>query len=496
MGPFVLAIDQGTTSTRVIIFDPVGQPVVTVQRELPQIYPADGWVEHDPRIIWQDTKHLCGQAIQQAGIAANQLVAFGITNQRETTIVWDRRTGEPIYNAIVWQDRRTTALCGQLAQDGAASLVSERTGLVLDSYFSASKIAWILDHVPGARAAAERGELAFGTVDSWLLWNLTGGSSHATDATNAARTLLYDIRKHGWDEDLLRLFNVPRSVLPDVKDNAALFGTVASELPGAGLPVAGMAGDQQAASIGQACLTPGLAKCTYGTGCFALLNTGAKMQTSRHQLLNTLAWRIAGDASYAMEGSIFSAGAGVQWLRDGLGIIEHAAATEAMARAVGDSAGVYVVPAFTGLGAPYWDSTARGAILGLTRDSTAAHVVRATLESVAYQTRELMDAMAADTGQPVSTLRVDGGMVQNDWLCQFLADILEIAVERPQVTETTALGAARLAGLHVGIHASIEGMGRAWQLDRRFEPQMPNARVGRLLIGWKEAVARVLSREG
>lgn len=490
MGPFVLAIDQGTTSSRAILFDARGRPVTTAQRELRQFYPDDGWVEHDPEDIWHDTLAVCRQALEQAQVPATKVAAIGITNQRETTILWDRATGEPVHNAIVWQDRRTAAHCRRLVEAGAEPMVRAKTGLLLDSYFSGTKLAWLLDNVRDARARAERGELAFGTVDSWLLWRLTGGV-HATDATNASRTLLYDIHRQRWDDELLRLLRIPASVLPTVCDNAHLFGTTKADLFGVPIPVTGMAGDQQAATVGQACLDPGMIKSTYGTGCFALVNTGTTAVESANRLLTTVAYRLDGRATYALEGSIFVAGAAVQWLRDGLRLIPDAGMSEFIARDVPDSGGVYVVPAFTGLGAPWWDPHARGAILGLTRDSSAAHVVRATLEAVGYQTRDLLGAMAGDMGRPPATLRVDGGMVRNDWLCQFLADILDVTVERPAVTETTALGAAFLAGMQAGVFGSIDAVRRLWESERRFEPAMAAADRTRLHQGWLKAVGRV-----
>ncbi|HZH28697.1 MAG TPA: glycerol kinase GlpK [Azospirillaceae bacterium] len=490
MGPFVLAIDQGTTSSRAILFDAKGAPVATAQRELRQFYPADGWVEHDPEEIWNDTLAVCREVLGKARIPAARVAAIGITNQRETTVLWDRATGRPVHNAIVWQDRRTAGECRRLAGEGAEPLVRERTGLLLDSYFSATKLAWILDHVPGARAQAERGQLAFGTVDSFLLWRLTGGV-HATDATNAARTLLFDIHRQEWDPDMLRLFGVPEAVLPRVLDNACLFGTTKADLFGTPIPVMGMAGDQQAATIGQACLEPGMVKSTYGTGCFMLLNTGNRPVMSNNRLLTTVAYRLGNRTTYALEGSIFVAGAAVQWLRDGLRVIPDAPTSEFHAREAQDTGGVYMVPAFTGLGAPHWDPDARGAILGLTRDTTVSQIVRAALEAVAYQTGDLLDAMAADVGGPPAALRVDGGMVANDWMCQFLADILHLPVERPVVTETTALGAAFLAGLEAGVFTSTEAIAKAWHSDKRFEPRMDRVRRKALLEGWRKAVARV-----
>jgi glycerol kinase len=490
LGPFVLAIDQGTTSTRAILFDAKGAPVAVGQRELRQFYPADGWVEHDPEDIWNDTVAVCRQALGAAKVPLSKVAAIGITNQRETTVMWERATGRAVHPAIVWQDRRTAGHCRRLEADGVEPMVQAKTGLLLDAYFSATKAAWMLEHVPGLRARAEKGEICFGTIDAFLLFRLTGGV-HATDATNASRTLLFDIHRQAWDDDLLRLFGIPASVLPKVLDNAALFGTTKAELFGAAIPVAGMAGDQQAAMVGQACLEPGLIKSTYGTGCFALLNTGTRAVPSGQRLLTTTAYRLDGQATYAVEGAIFVAGAAIQWLRDGLRILPDAAASEMFAKEATDTGGVYLVPAFTGLGAPYWDPDARGAIVGLTRDSNVHHVVRAALEAVGYQTHDLLSAMRADGATAPEALRVDGGMVRNDWVCQFLADVLDMPVERPAVTETTALGAALLAGLHVGLFTSPQAMARAWKPDRRFEPRMDAAARERLLDGWRRAVARV-----
>jgi len=490
----VLAIDQGTTSTRAILFDRDARPVASAQRELRQFYPADGWVEHDAEDIWNDTVAVMRAALEKAGLDAKAVAAIGITNQRETTVLWDRRTGEPVHNAIVWQDRRTADLCRRLAADGAEPMVCERTGLLIDPYFSATKLRWLLDNVPGARERAERGELAFGTVDCFLLWRLTGGRVHATDASNASRTLLFDIRKQDWDDNLLRLFGVPRAVLPHVLDNAADFGVAEAAVLGARIPVTGMAGDQQAATVGQACFQPGMIKSTYGTGCFALLNVGDTFVPSKHRMLTTVAYRFGGKPTYAIEGSIFVAGAAVQWLRDGLRLIPDAASSEYHARELPDTGGVYLVPAFTGLGAPHWDPDARGAILGLTRDSGLAHVVRAALESVGYQTRDLMEAMSTDGGTAPEALRVDGGMVVNDWVCQFLADILGVAVERPDVTETTALGAAYLAGMQAGVYGGLDAISAAWRCQRRFEPRMDAAVRDRLYAGWRAALARVRTR--
>ncbi|HKU95300.1 MAG TPA: glycerol kinase GlpK, partial [Vineibacter sp.] len=440
----ILAIDQGTTSTRAIVFDAAARPVATAQRELPQIYPAPGWVEHDPEEIWRATVAVCREALAQAGLDAAAIAGIGITNQRETTIVWDRESGKPVHNAIVWQDRRTAERCADLKAAELEPEFSQRTGLVLDPYFSATKLAWILDNVAGVRDQAEAGKLAFGTVESFLLWRLTGGERHASDATNASRTLLYNIRSQRWDLDLLRLLEIPHALLPEVVDCAGDFGATTPDLFGAPIPVLGMAGDQQAATVGQACLKPGMVKSTYGTGCFALLNTGATPVRSKHRLLTTIAYRLNGATTYALEGSIFVAGAAVQWLRDGLKLIAKSADIEALASTARPGHGVFMVPAFVGLGAPYWDPDARGALLGLTRDSGPAEIAQAVLDSVCYQTRDLVDAMKAD-GATIDALRVDGGMVANGALMQLLADTLRVPVERPTVTETTALGAALLA---------------------------------------------------
>ena len=490
---FILAIDQGTTSTRAILFDRDAVPTATAQEELPQIYPEPGWVEHDPEAIWRATLSVCRAVLEHAGLEADAIAGIGITNQRETTVVWDRATGEPIHNAIVWQDRRTGDVCEELRAAGHEATVAGRTGLLLDPYFSATKIAWLLDNADGARAKAEAGELAFGTIDSFLLWRLTGGAVHATDATNAARTMLFDIHRQDWDDELLDLFRVPRAMLPEVLDNAADFGTTDPDLFGGGIRIAGMAGDQQAATVGQACFRPGMIKSTYGTGCFALINTGKQAVASDNNLLTTVAYRLGGEPTYAIEGSIFIAGAAVQWLRDGLGLIDHAAASEELAKAANPESGVYVVPAFTGLGAPYWDSEARGAIYGLTRDAGAAEIARATLEAVAYQTRDLFEAMAADGAAAPTALRVDGGLSRNDWAMQFLADMLDMAVERPEVTETTALGAAILAGIEVGLYPGPEDFATRWRCDKRFEPAMATEERDRRYAGWRDAVRRTRS---
>ena len=486
MAGAILAIDAGTTSTRSIVFTPDGRPLATASRELPQHYPQPGWVEHDPADIWQGALDTAREAVAAAGVP---ILALGIANQRETTLLWDRRTGEPVGRAIVWQDRRTADHCARLRASGAEPLVRARTGLLLDPYFSATKLAFMLDQ-PGIRARAERGELAFGTVDTFLLWRLTEGRAHATDATNASRTMLFDIHRQIWDDELLALFGVPHAVLPTVQDNSAAFGD--TTLLGGTIPIGGMAGDQQAALVGQACFTPGTVKSTYGTGCFALLNTGAHAVASTHGLLTTVACRLDGTVQYALEGSIFVAGAAVKWLRDGIGIITHASQTDDMATRAAHNGGIYMVPGFTGLGAPHWNPHARGLICGLTLDATAAHLARAALESVAYQTLDLLDAMAADAGRGADALRIDGGMAANEWLCQFLADILQAPVERPAVIETTALGAAVLAGLAIGAHTSTAAIASNWRCERRFEPSMPADTRDMLIAGWRKAVSRTL----
>ena len=491
----ILVIDQGTTSTRSIVFDGEARRVAIAQVEFAQHYPEPGRVEHDPEDIWRDTLATARDALARSGVTATDLAAIGITNQRETTVVWDRATGEAIHPAIVWQDRRGAPRCQKLRADGAEELVRARTGLLLDPYFSATKVAWMLDHVADARARAERGELAFGTIDSFLLWRLTGGRVHATDVTNASRTMLYDIHRECWDEELCRLLRVPTALLPEVQDNAHVYGITDPDLLGAAVPVAGMAGDQQAALFGQACFAPGAAKSTYGTGCFVLLNTGGEAVASRHRLLTTPAYRLDGRMTYALEGSIFVAGAAVKWLRDGIGVITHASQTDDLATRVPDNHGVYMVPAFAGLGAPHWDVDARGAIYGLTLGAGAAHLARAALEAVAFQTMDLVEAMAADGGDRPSRLRVDGGMAANDWLCRFLADMVDAAVERPADLETTARGAAFHAGLATGVWSGLDHLERLWSRERCFEPSMVAETRDRLAAGWHDAVRRTLSGE-
>ncbi len=495
----ILAIDQGTTSSRAIVFDAGLRPLATAQQEFAQHYPAPGQVEHDPADIWESTRATVQGAIDDAsGRNGGQIAAIGITNQRETTLIWDRETGAPIHNAIVWQDRRTAPLCRRLRDEGAEGLVTGRTGLLLDPYFSATKIAWLLEHIPGAREKAEAGKLAFGTVDSFLIWQLTGGRVHATDATNAARTALYNIRSGNWDDDLLRLFNVPHALLPQVMDCNAEFGTTDKALFGQALPILGVAGDQQAATIGQACFQPGMLKSTYGTGCFALMNTGAAMVPSHNRLLTTIAYRLDGQVTYALEGAIFIAGAVVQWLRDGLKIIASAPRSNTLARHADPAQQVIMVPAFTGLGAPWWQPECRGALYGLTRDTGPEELARAALESVGFQTRDLWGAMQDDwakSGAPAraGTLRVDGGMSASDYAMQFLADILDAPVDRPQVLETTALGAAWLAGARAGIGPDADSFARDWALDRQFTPQMDaKARAARY-SAWQRAVRATIT---
>ncbi|MEZ2405789.1 glycerol kinase GlpK [Bosea sp. RCC_152_1] len=493
----LLAIDQGTTSSRAILFDASLAPVASAQREFPQHFPASGWVEHEPEDIWDTVLETAREALAKAGLGARDIAGIGITNQRETTLIWDRQTGRAIHRAIVWQDRRTADACAQLVAAGHEELVASRTGLRIDPYFSGTKIAWLLDNVPGARRRAEAGELAFGTVDSFLLWRLTGGAVHATDATNAARTMLFDIGRGVWDKDLLALLDIPEAILPEVRDCAAYFGDTAPELFGGPVAVRGIAGDQQAATIGQACFDPGMVKSTYGTGCFALLNTGDTPVRSRNRLLGTIAYQLGGKRAYALEGSIFIAGAAVQWLRDGLGIIEKASDTGPLAEAADPAQDVYLVPAFVGLGAPHWDANARGALFGLTRGTGPREFARATLESVCYQTLDLIEAMHADwpeAGQGGrSVLRVDGGMVASDWTMQRLADILDLPVDRPTVLETTALGAAYLAGLDAGLLPEPDRFADLWRLERRFLPAMAASQRTRKVAGWRDAVRRTLS---
>jgi glycerol kinase len=486
--PLILALDQGTTSSRAILFDHAGAVVSVAQKEFPQIFPKPGWVEHNALDIWSTQLGVAVEVLQKVRVNAADVAAIGITNQRETTIVWDRDTGQPVGNAIVWQDRRTAAACDALRKRRIDRMIRQRTGLVVDAYFSATKVQWILKHVPGARARARVGGLAFGTVDSWLVWNLTGGTVHVTDASNASRTMLYDIRKGEWDDELLRVFGVPRSMLPEVRSSSEIYGR--TSLLGGSIPIAGIAGDQQAALFGQVCAKPGMVKNTYGTGCFMLMNTGSKPIASKNNLLTTVAWRVGGRTEYALEGSIFIAGAVVQWLRDGLGIIQSASEVEPLAASVPDTHGVFLVPAFAGLGAPHWDQYARGVLVGLTRGITRAHVARAALEGIALQVMDVLKAMQADAGIRLKELRVDGGASANNLLMQLQADLLNVPVVRPTVAETTALGAAYLAGLAVGFWRDQADIARHWQADRRFTPHMKPAARRALAAGWSKALAR------
>jgi glycerol kinase len=490
--PTLLAIDQGTTSSRAFLFSQMGELITVQQKELQLYFPHKGWVEQRPEDIWNDTRDCCTQILNN--IEQNP-VAVGITNQRETTIVWDRKTGEPVYNAIVWQDRRTAKQCNTLKSQGHEAAITNKTGLLLDPYFSATKIAWILDNVPGVRARADAGELVFGTVDCYLLWKLTNGAVHATDITNASRTMLYNIVEQRWDDELLALFDIPSSLLPEVKDNIASFGVTDKTIFGAEIPIGGMAGDQQAALIGQGCFKPGMVKSTYGTGCFALMNIGPEFKQSQHRLLTTVAYRVNGQTTYAVEGSIFTAGAAIQWLRDGLGLFDDAGESEALATSVMDNNEVYFVPAFTGLGAPYWCPDARAMIMGLSRESTQAHIVRAALEAQAYQTLDLMGAMQADGGHKPDVIRADGGLVANKFMCQFLADMLGISIEVPKVAEATAWGVAALAGVQVGIFSGMEDVAKSWVADNCYKPQIEAPQRDRLYSGWKKAVGMLAKEE-
>ena len=494
MADYILALDQGTTSSRAILFNRQGQIIKIAQQEFTQIYPEAGWVEHDAEEIWTTQLSCAREAIAGAGITASDIAAIGITNQRETTVVWDRATGKPIHNAIVWQCRRTASICDKLKEEKFDRVIRKSTGLVTDAYFSGTKVSWLLDKVKGARKRAEAGELAFGTIDTWLINRLTGGKTHVTDVSNASRTLLYNIRKQRWDATILDKLRIPESVLPTVRSSSEVYAETAPELFGVPIPIGGIAGDQQAALFGQACFKPGMMKNTYGTGCFLLMNTGAQATTSKTGLLTTIAWRTGGETEYALEGSVFIAGAAIQWLRDGLQIIASAPETEALATSVSDNHGVYFVPAFVGLGAPYWDQDARGAIVGLTRGVTRAHIARAALEAMAYQTRDVVECMQKDSGIKARELRVDGGATRNDFLCQFQADLLGIPVVRPVITETTALGAAYLAGLSVNFWKSEKEIASQWQVEKRFEPQMKKGERERLYLGWQEAVSRVRHR--
>ena len=490
---YILALDQGTTSSRSVIFDKQGNIISVAQKEFKQIFPQPGWVEHDAEEIWSTQYGTMAEAVAKANITMKQVAGIGITNQRETTVVWERSTGKPIYYAIVWQDRRTAAYCDELKSAGHANMIQQKTGLVIDAYFSATKLKWILDNVGGARAKADKGELAFGTIDSWLVWKLSGGNIHVTDVSNASRTMLLNIHTCQWDEDLLKLFNIPPSVLPEVKASSKIYGTTASAVPEIKLPIAGIAGDQQAALFGQMCTAPGMVKNTYGTGCFMLMNTGAKAIASKNNLLTTIAWQIDGKTEYALEGSVFIAGAVVQWLRDSLKIIRTSAEVEALAATVLDSEGVYIVPAFAGLGTPHWNQHARGSIFGLTRGSGKAHIARAAIDSIAYQTYDVLKAMEADADISIAELRVDGGATINNSLMQFQSNILSTKVIRPKITETTALGAAYLAGLAVGFWKNIDEIQKQWQVDREFSPSMNEEKRADLISGWKRAVRAAIS---
>ncbi|MGP1575381.1 glycerol kinase GlpK [Selenomonas sp.] len=485
---YVMALDAGTTSNRAIIFDVDSKIIGVAQKEFTQHFPQPGWVEHDAEEIWSSMHEVMKEALEQSGLVASDIAAIGITNQRETAVVWDRATGRPIYNAIVWQSRQTADICEDLKRQGLVDEFKEKTGLVIDAYFSGTKVKWILDHVEGARARAEKGELAFGTIDTWLLWKLTGGKEHKTDYSNASRTLMFNIKTLEWDEALLKHLTVPKSLLPEVRPSSEVYGHTVPSIIGAAVPVAGMAGDQQSALFGQNCFLPGEAKNTYGTGCFLLMNTGTDICMSKNGLVTTIAWGLDGKVEYALEGSIFVGGSAIQWLRDGLRLVDSAPDSEWVAKKVEDAGGVYMVPAFVGLGAPYWDMNARGMIIGITRGTTKSHIVRATLDSLAYQTRDVLGAMEADSGNRLAALKVDGGAVANNLLMQFQADLLGVPVDRPQITETTALGAAYLAGLATGVWSSKEDLKKSWQLDTRFTPSLDQQESDKLYKGWKKAV--------
>lgn len=487
---YILALDQGTTSSRAIIFNHEGAIVSQAQKEFKQYFPKPGWVEHDPEEIWASQSSVTAEAISQSGITPSEISSIGITNQRETVVVWDRKSGKPIYNAIVWQDRRTSEACSSLVKEGKANLIRSKTGLIIDAYFSATKLAWILDNVEGARKKAEQGELCFGTIDSWLIWNFTRGKSHVTDITNASRTMLFNIHSDSWDDDLLEIFNIPSAVLPEVKGSSELFAVTSGDTTGFSLPIMGVAGDQQAALFGQLCLEPGMVKNTYGTGCFLVMNLGERVVLSESNLLTTVAWKIDGKISYALEGSIFIAGAIIQWIRDELQLITDASDTEKIAASIEDNGGVYLVPALVGLGAPYWDQFARGTIIGLTRGSGKAQIIRAALESIAYQVEDVVQAMQSDTGTKITELRVDGGASANNFLMQFQSDILDTQVTRPQIMETTALGAAYLAGLASGFWKDIEELKKQWKADQQYSPKMDESDRTELLNDWSRAVER------
>ena len=488
MAGYILSFDQGTTSSRAIVFDKKGSIISTAQKEFTQIFPQPGWVEHNALEIWSTQLGVATEAILNAGLTTKDIAAIGITNQRETTVVWDRHTNQPICNAIVWQDRRTADYCDTLKKNGASEMIREKTGLVTDAYFSGTKVKWILDNVTGAREKADKGDLCFGTIDSWLLWKLTNGKVHATDVSNASRTLLYNIHSLQWDSDLLKLFDIPQSMLPEVRSSSEIYGTTEGQFTASAIPVSGIAGDQQAALFGQMCIQPGMVKNTYGTGCFMLMNTGNKPVVSNNNLLTTIAWKLGNEVQYALEGSVFIGGAVVQWLRDGLKIIQTSADVEALARQVDNNGGVYFVPAFTGLGAPYWNQHARGTIVGITRGSNNAHIARAAVESIAFQSMDLLKAMEGDAGLPIREVRVDGGATVNNQLMQFQSDILNTNVIRPNVTETTALGAAYLAGLAVGFWKDVDELQQYWQMDKTFKPVMPDDERNELQRNWKKAV--------
>lgn len=490
MSQYILSLDQGTTSSRAIVFDKKGQIVSVAQKDFKQHFPKSGWVEHDPQEIWSSQSSVMIEALANLGIKAADLAAIGITNQRETTIVWDKKTGKAIYNAIVWQDRRTAAYCNELKAAGKGEMITEKTGLILDAYFSATKIKWILDHVEGAREKAQNGDLAFGTVDSWLVWKLSAGQIHVTDISNASRTMLYNIHEKQWDQELLELFDIPSSILPEVKSSSEIYGSTAGDILSHRIPIAGIAGDQQAALFGQLCTQPGMAKTTYGTGCFLVMNTGEKPVKSNNQLLTTIAWEINGKVHYALEGSVFIGGAAIQWLRDGIELFGHAKESEKLAISLEDNDGVYFVPALAGLGAPHWDQDARGAFFGITRGTTIAHMTRAALEAIAYQVYDVIKAMERDSGEPTKELRVDGGATANNFLMQFQADILGCKIQRPKIIETTALGAAFLAGLAVGFWKNEEELKMLWQTDKSFDPEMDAAKAEKFLHFWHKAVER------
>ncbi|SNS37957.1 glycerol kinase [Belliella buryatensis] len=490
MPQYILSLDQGTTSSRAIIFDAKGQIVSVAQKDFRQHFPRSGWVEHDPQEIWSSQSAVMIESLANQGIKANQIAAIGITNQRETTIVWDKKTGKAIYNAIVWQDRRTAAFCNELKEAGKAEMITQKTGLILDAYFSSTKIKWILDNVEGARDKAELGELAFGTVDTWLIWKLTGSKAHATDISNASRTMLYNIHEEKWDEELLDLFKIPRNMLPEVKESAEIVGETAGDILSHKIPISGVAGDQQAALFGQLCTQAGMAKTTYGTGCFLVMNTGDKPVTSSNKLLTTIAWKVNGKTSYALEGSVFIGGAAIQWLRDGIELFGHAKESEKLAASLVDNDGVYFVPALSGLGAPHWDQDARGAFFGITRGTTIAHMTRAALEAIAYQVNDVLKAMEKDSDEPTKELRVDGGATANNFLMQFQADILGCKITRPKIIETTAIGAAFLAGLAVGFWKDEEELKSLWEEDKSFEPNMDKEKVEKYLHFWHKAVER------